>query len=102
MPTSTTVDVGELPGARGEEPLVALLPHERFPRRCDGELGAARATSAAVEGVHCYTDKNGDAKKRALRDHGAWVLRDDWRDAPAAPGGFHAWLATLAANAPPS
>ena len=41
------------------------------------------------------------SKKRALRDHGAWVLRDDWRDAPSATGGFHAWLATLAANAPP-
>ena len=107
-------DEGGLHGLR-----VALLPHHKFPRRvrrgggaCDLSSCARHAcaglpspppatqcedgaqTAAAVV-LHCYTEKDGEAKEVLLKRMGAWVLKDDWKPRPVvepgAPGLRGAW-----------
>ena len=80
--TSTSVSVGEAwlgnPEMAAEGGLhglrVALLPHHKFPRRCD-ETSAATAVV-----LHCYTEKTGEAKEVLLKQQGAWRLSDGWEN----------------------
>ena len=92
--TSTSVSVGEAwlgnPEMAAEGGLhglrVALLPHHKFPRRCD-ETSAATAVV-----LHCYTEKTGEAKEVLLKQQGAWRLSDGWENS-ILKGMKAAWLA---------
>lgn len=90
---STSVDVGlvQIPTRSGRRRSyhVALLDHERYPRKChslalrlDGTSKAAnevRATLRNATVAHCRVPKGSAVKKKhRLRLYGLWQLREDW------------------------
>ena len=63
---------------------VALLPHDRFPRRCvSSELPGFTPGFGGDRVVvsHCLAKKKGKEKEDSLRDQGLWMLRPDWEEA---------------------
>ena len=55
---------------------VALLPHHKFPRRCDNGVNTGKAVVS-----HCYSEKKGIAKEETIKSQGGWHLALDWEQA---------------------
>ena len=90
---SSFVVAGDADMGHGQPPIkVALLPHHRFRRVCDGKQ--QHPTSTIV--LHCFSRKDGDAKEEVLKENGVWFIKEKWkiaveerRHAVAARGGHH-------------
>ena len=87
--TSTSVSYGTTTG----DLRVALLPHSKFPRRCEpGEFNHSEITVA-----HCYeSKKEGTAKMNKAKAFGLWNIVDDWEKIPIpASKNFREYIASI-------
>eukprot|EP01061_Rhynchopus_euleeides_P001393 TRINITY_DN10985_c0_g2_i1.p1 TRINITY_DN10985_c0_g2~~TRINITY_DN10985_c0_g2_i1.p1 ORF type:complete len:443 (+),score=119.05 TRINITY_DN10985_c0_g2_i1:49-1377(+) len=61
---------------------VLLLPHSKFPRKCE-EYGEGDIQHSYV--AHCYVSaKQGDAKMKEAKKFGLWSIKQDWETVDAA------------------
>eukprot|EP01059_Diplonema_ambulator_P009756 TRINITY_DN19704_c0_g1_i3.p1 TRINITY_DN19704_c0_g1~~TRINITY_DN19704_c0_g1_i3.p1 ORF type:complete len:425 (+),score=93.54 TRINITY_DN19704_c0_g1_i3:44-1318(+) len=61
---------------------VALLPHHKFPRKCDEYTEANMLSHSFV--AHCFEPaKQGDAKMKQAQKYNLWVVKEDWENVDA-------------------